>query len=141
MINILLDTNVVIDLLIDRQPFSIAAARIFDYAAKKRVRLLLTAVSYNNIYYIVKKQSTHKETIKILKSLGEYTEIIDTTKETILSALNSDFNDFEDAIQYFCGKSLKTLHVIATRDLKGFKYGNIPVMTPEQVISFIETIK
>ena len=105
MIHLFLDTNIVIDFLTDRKPFSSFAGRLFDYSVKGEVNLYLSAISYNNIYYVVRKVSSHKETIRILSSLIEMTEVIDLTSSSIKESLNSEFNDFEDALQYFSALS------------------------------------
>ena len=139
MKHFLLYTNVVIDFLIDRRPFSLTAAKLFDYSEKGKVKLHLTAVSYNNTYYILKKLTSHKETIKILKEIERITETIDTTHEAIKKALDSEFKDFEDAIQYYSASINKKLDCIVTRDISGFKLSKIPVLTPEEAVGLIES--
>jgi len=137
MKHFLLDTNVVIDFLTDRRSFSMEAAQLFDYSEKGKVKIYLTAVSYNNIYYIVKKLTSHKETIKILKGLEALTETIDTSRLAIKQALDSEFKDFEDAIQYFTAKSSKKMDAIVTRNVLDFKLSKIPILTPEEALSMI----
>ncbi|HET9057545.1 MAG TPA: PIN domain-containing protein [Chitinophagaceae bacterium] len=139
MKHLLLDTNVVIDFLIDRRPFSLVAARIFDYSESGKLKLYLTAVSYNNTYYVIKKLTSHKEAIKILKDLEKLTETIDTTHDAIKHALDSDFKDFEDAIQYFTAKSNKKIEAIITRNISDFKLSKIPVLTPDEAIGLVES--
>ncbi len=141
MKHFLLDTNVVIDLLTDRRPFSLVAAKLFDNSEKGKVKLYLTAVSYNNTYYIVRKLTSHKETIKILKELESLTETIDTTKEAIKNALESEFKDFEDAIQYFTSKTNKKLDAIITRNISDYKLSKISVLTPEEAVGLVESSK
>ena len=141
MKHFLLDTNVVIDFLTDRRPFSLVAAELFDYSEKGKVKLYLTAVSYNNTYYIVKKLSSHKETIKILKELEALTETVDTTKEAIRQALDSEFKDFEDAIQYFTARTNKKLDAIITRNVSDFKLSKISILSPEEAVGLIESSK
>jgi predicted nucleic acid-binding protein len=80
MKNIFLDTNVVIDLLADRRPFSLLAAKIFNYTLQGRVKFFISAVSYNNIYYILRQSLTNIETIRLLDGLSEMTEITDVSK-------------------------------------------------------------
>ncbi|MBK6523789.1 MAG: PIN domain-containing protein [Bacteroidia bacterium] len=135
----LLDTNVIIDLLTDRRPFSLVAAKLLNYSEKGKVKIYLTAVSYNNTYYIVRKLTSHKETIKILKELESLTETIDTTKEAIKHALESEFKDFEDAIQYFSSKTTKKLDAIVTRNVADFKLSKISILTPEEAVGLIES--
>jgi predicted nucleic acid-binding protein len=139
MIHLFLDTNVVIDFLTDREPFSHFAGKLFDYSVKGEVKLYLSAVSFSNIYYVVKKVSSHKEAIRILNRLEEMTEIIDTTSSTIHSALHSRFNDFEDAIQYFSAKLNSSINGIVTRNGGDFKHSTISILTPEEAIKFVES--
>lgn len=140
MKNIFLDTNVLIDFFADRKPFSLEAARLFNYSIKKKINLYISAVSYNNIYYILRQSCSHIETIKILTELNEWTVIIDVSKEIINKSLKSDFRDFEDAIQYNCAKSLKKIDFIVTRDTKDFKTSSLPILTPKEAVTLIESI-
>ena len=139
MIHLFIDTNVVIDFLTDRKPFSNLAGKLFDYSVKGKVKMYLSAVSYSNIYYVVKKVSSHKEAIKILNKLEEMTEIIDTTTSTIKNALGSEFKDFEDAIQYFSAKLNSNINGIVTRNGRDFKHSTISIFSLEEAIKFVET--
>jgi predicted nucleic acid-binding protein len=138
MMHLFLDTNIVIDFLTDRKPFSHHAARLFDYSDKGRVKLYLTAVSYNNTYYILRKLSSHKEAIKTMKALEGLTETLDTTASSVKSALQADFRDFEDAIQYFAAKESGVMNGIVTRNTADFKRSTLPIWTPEQAVNLVE---
>jgi predicted nucleic acid-binding protein len=83
MKHVFMDTNVVIDFLADRQPFSLHAARLFDLTIHGQVSIYISAVSYNNIYYILRQSLSNNTTIKLLEELSEMTEIIDVTKAII----------------------------------------------------------
>jgi predicted nucleic acid-binding protein len=71
MKNIFLDTNVLIDFFADRKPFSIEAARLFNYSFIKKIKIYISAVSYNNMYYIIRQSCSHTETIKMLTELND----------------------------------------------------------------------
>ena len=137
---IFLDTNILIDFFADRKPFSFEAAVLFNYSDKKKIKIYISAISYNNIYYILNRSYSHASTIKILEDLDEWTEIIDVSKEIIKKSLKSEFKDFEDAIQYNCAKSLNKIDFIVTRDTKDFKTSSLPIMTPKEAITLIESI-
>lgn len=139
MKSIFLDTNVLIDFFADRKPFSIEAARLFNYSLKKKIGIYISAVSYNNIYYILRQSCSHSETIKMLTELNEWTDIIDVSKVIINKSLKSDFKDFEDAIQYNCAKSLNKIDFIVTRDTKDFKTSALPILTPKEAVTLIES--
>ena len=135
------DTNVLIDFLADREPFATDAARLFDLSHKKKIQLYVSAVSYNNIYYILRQSLTHSATSKILGELNEWTHVIDVTVGVIRKSLTSEFKDFEDAIQYNCAKSLSTIEAIITRDTSDYKKSSLPVVTPKEAVSLIVGVK
>lgn len=125
-----LDTDVVIDFFTDREPFATPASELFELNEQGKVKLFLSAVSINNIYYIVRRFLGHKKTLETIELLADMTEIIGTTKKEIIQALNNDFADFEDSIQYSSALSIKGLDAIITRNVKDYKKSSIAVMTP-----------
>jgi len=124
--------------LANRQPYSEAASKIFDHAEKGKVNLFTSALSYSNIYYIIKKTCSHKEMITILRDLEALTETLDVTKQIISKALNSDFKDLEDSIQYHTAICNKKIAGIVTRNVKDYKNSELAVLTPDEVLSIIE---
>ena len=139
MKNIFLDTNVLIDFFADRKPISLNAAKLFDYSLKRKINIYISAISYNNIYYIIRQSLSHSETIKLLNEISEWTNVIDLTKDIINKSLKSDFKDFDNAIQYNCAKSLKKIDCIVTRNTKDFKTSSLPILTPKEAMSLIES--
>jgi len=139
MIIVFLDTNVLIDFLADRRPFSLDAARLFNYSLKGKIKIYISAVSYNNIYYILRQSLSHNETIKLLEKLNDWTEMIDVSKDIIKKSIQSGFKDFEDAIQYNCALTIKKIEFIVTRDAKDFKASTLPILTPKEANSLIES--
>lgn len=139
MKHIFMDTNVVIDFLANRQPFALDAARLFNLAVKEKVRIYISAVSYNNIYYILRQSLTNSATIKLLEDLAEITEITDVTNAIISQSLKTDFRDYEDAIQHYCALSIPKIDFIVTRNTKDFKKSTLPVLTPNEAISSLDS--
>ncbi len=137
MKHLFLDTNVIIDLLIDRKPFSEPVAQLFELAEKGKITLYISALSYSNIYYIVRKTCTHRQMISLLRDLEAITTTLDVTKQVIADSLNTGFKDFEDAIQYNTAISVKKITAIVTRDAKGFKNDAVAVFTPGEVLNII----
>jgi predicted nucleic acid-binding protein len=140
MKHIFMDTNVVIDFLANRQPFSLDAARLFDLAVDGKIIIYISAVSYNNIYYILRQSLTNNAAIKLLEELAEITEITDVTNAIIRQSLKTDFKDYEDAIQYYCALSIPKIDFIVTRNTKDFKKSTLPVLTPNEAISSLENV-
>lgn len=126
-----LDTNVVIDFLADRAPFSFEAAKLFNLVVSGKIVLHISAVSYNNIYYVMRQSLTNAATIKLLEKLSEMIEITDVTAHIIRQSLKTDF---KDAIQYYCALSIPEVQAIITRNTKDFKKSTLPVLTPTEAL-------
>ena len=138
MKTIFLDTNVIIDFLADRKPYSDEAALLFHQSLTGKLTIHVSALSFNNIYYILRRQYSHNECIKMLQTLSEWTTILDASKKIIIKSLQSDFSDFEDALQYFTALSHSAIEFIVTRNTKDFKKSKLPVMTPAELLSIIQ---
>ncbi len=132
-----LDTNILIDLLADRKPFSESAAMLFEWAAQNEIKLHISAISINNIYYILRQQLTHPRCIKLIKEITDLTSMIDANKKIIEQSLDSDFKDLEDAIQYQSALTHEKILAIITRDLKGYKHSKLPVITSKEAVKMI----
>jgi len=100
MNNFFLDADIVIDVLMAKKPFVEISSEIFRLAENNKVNLFISALSYWNIYYIIKKSNSHENAIEILKELSNYITAINVGQEIITLSINSSFNDFEDSIQY-----------------------------------------
>lgn len=125
-----IDSDVVIDFFTDREPHVNPASELFELNEKGAVMLYLSAVSINNIYYIVRRYLGHTKTLEVVESLIEMTEITGTSKVEIAQALKNNFKDFEDSIQYSSALTIKGLDAIITRNIKDYKNAKIAVMTP-----------
>ena len=137
MYKILVDTDVVMDFITKREPFDREAAQLFNLADRKRVKLYVSSLCLNNVYYLLRKIIEHKRTITILQKLIEISGVLSVDKRVVISALNSKFNDFEDAIQHFSAVENGDVDMIITRNLKDYKQSKIVVMTAG---SFVATM-
>ncbi|KFC20149.1 type II toxin-antitoxin system VapC family toxin [Chryseobacterium sp. FH1] len=133
-----IDSDVVIDFFTDREPHANPASEIFELSEQGSVELYLSALSINNIYYIVRKFLGHKKTLEIVETLVEMTEVIGTSKAEILQALKNDFSDFEDSVQYSSALTITGLDAIITRNVKDYRNSSIAVMTPLNFLKMIE---
>ncbi len=137
MKQILLDTNIALDLLARRIPFYNDAAALFTLADKKKISLSISALSLANIHYVITKLKPEQETRKILRNLVILLQVLSLDDKILDLALNSDFNDFEDAIQYFTAIE-NDQDLIVTRNMSGFRKSKIPVMTAREfMVSFM----
>ena len=139
MKTLFLDTNVVMDFLTDRKPFSKEAATLLDLGRQRKISIYISAISFNNIYYVSKSALGHEKTIHFLKELQQWVQVIALTDEILQSALNKGFKDFEDAIQYCSANSIQSLDMLVTRNGRDFKKGNLIICTPKEALSLIGT--
>jgi predicted nucleic acid-binding protein len=130
MTDLFIDTDVIIDFLIDRKPFSREAAIIFTLIEQKKLKGFSSSLTFSNLYYVLRKIESHNKVISKLDSLSKMVGILKVEEQTIKNALASGFPDFEDSIQYFSAVNSKKINVIITRNIKDFKKSEIPVMTP-----------
>lgn len=138
MENVFIDTDVIVDFLTDRKPFSIDSAKIFSLIDQKKVKGCVSSLSFSNLYYVLRKFGTHKKVVNNLQELAELVDILRVDSGTIKSALAADFKDFEDSIQYFTAQDNKKIDCIITRNIKDFKDSYLPVMTPETFLVTFE---
>jgi len=137
MRHIFIDTNVIIDFLADRHPFSDYAAMLFQLAKENKIRVHISAISFNNTYYILRKVTSHKSALSLLSEIEEYVGVQETNRAIIRKAIKSNFKDFENAIQYFSAVLIGKIDVITTRDVKNFKKSELPVLSPETTIKLL----
>lgn len=134
MHKILIDTDVILDFFFDRQPFSESAAKILSLCEKKEISGYVTPVIVSNVYYLLRQTATHEKVIENLRSLMSFIDVLIVDKSAILQALNSEFKDFEDALQNYSAEQSKEIDVIITRNIKDFKRSNLAVMTPDNYL-------
>ena len=132
MARVFIDTDVIIDFLANRKPFSENAAILFNRMEKKEIEGYTSAQSISNLYYILRKYSSNKRALEALRELTELIGILPVNAEIIGKALQSAFADFEDGIQYFCAEAGQA-DVIITRNVRDYKGVRIAVMTPDMV--------
>ena len=137
MNTILIDTDVILDLLFDRQPFADDATKILALCEEGKLKGFVTPVAISNTYYLLRKTASHDKVIEHLKMLLAIVDIALMTKETVMAALNSSFKDFEDALQNYSAESDIEISVIVTRNIKDYKLSNLAVMTPEEFLKMV----
>jgi len=130
---IFIDTDIILDLFAKREPFNKAAIVLFSLVEKNKVHAFTTPVVFSNLFYILTKFKTRKFAHSTLRKLRLLLSIIQVDEKVIDLALNSDFKDFEDAIQYYAAK-LNNLEFIITRNVKDFSSKVINVLTADDFI-------
>ncbi|MDP3001969.1 MAG: PIN domain-containing protein [Bacteroidales bacterium] len=137
MRKIFIDTNIILDLLAYRMPFYTDAAELFSLADKKKLTLSISSLCLADTHYILSKQNPEMEVRKILRNLKVLVNVLSLDDKITDLALNSEFHDFEDAIQYYTAIENEQ-ELIITRNQSDFKDSKIPIMTAGEFIKSIE---
>lgn len=140
MKKVFLDTNVLLDFLMKREPFFKCANSIIRMLENNMISGQISALSFGQIYYFYRKKNGHKFAIDHIKALLKLMDVCSLTKDSISLALDSRFLDFEDAMQYFSAVSIEAPDFIITRNVKDFKYSEVPVFTPETFLSYFDSL-
>jgi predicted nucleic acid-binding protein len=133
MDKILVDTNIVLDLLAKREEFWQEAQELFTLSDQKKVKLFVSSLTFANTYYLLSKNLKIENARKILRKFKVLVEVLPMDDKIIDLSLDSDFKDFEDAIQYHTAIE-NNLDLVITRNLKDFKLSKIPVLTAKNYI-------
>ena len=139
MTDAFIDTDVIIDYITDRKPFSDSSEIIFALIENRKLKGHTSALCFSNLYYLINQQLSRKMTLSILKDLSSILNILKVDEDSVLQALNSDFRDFEDALQYYSASDYKRIDLIVTRNVRDYKHSDLPVMTPDTLIKSINS--
>jgi len=138
MINkVFIDTDIILDLLAQREQFYDSAAVLFSLIDLNKVKAFTSPVVIANIFYILSKLRNKSFALKNVKKIRAFLSILNLDEKIIDLASSSDFNDFEDSIQYYTSIE-NDIDYIITRNKKDFKLSKIPVFTAEEFLSQIK---
>lgn len=134
MKKLFLDSDVLLDLLLDRPPFSEDIASLIEGAIHADVALFTSPVSITNIHYIIGKIENRTKANQKIKKVLNLVRIENMGQSVIDRAAASKFKDFEDAVQHFC--ALEAGHqILITRNTKDYKAAEISVMNPKECLA------
>jgi predicted nucleic acid-binding protein len=131
---VFVDTDIIYDLLGKRDPFYLPAAQLFTLADEGKVQIFISALSLANLHYLISKQRTEEEAKEILRKFKVLFQVAPLNDKIIDLALNSEFSDFKDAIQYYSALQ-NEIEVLLTRNLKDYRKAQITVLTAQDFIN------
>lgn len=135
---ILVDTNIVLDVLLKREPYRTNSEIILSKCADRQIIGYLAAHTIPNIFYILRKSYTRQERRKLIKNLCSIFRVSDLNLDKILSAIdNEDFTDFEDCLQEECAVNIMADYIV-TRNPKDFEKSRVKVIDPEGFILLLK---
>lgn len=130
---VLLDTNIILDFALERQPFYSESEQIFVFAQHRQIEGYVSASTFGDLYYIIRKNKSRDWTLQFLNRLATFCQVATVDRAAITIALAANFRDFEDAIQYSTAV-VNQLDSIITRNPEDFPVTTPRIMTPNQLI-------
>ena len=131
---IFIDTNIIVDLFSRREPYYIHAARLFSAIEKGLIEAYVSSLTFANLHYLLRKESGSNKAVEALKNLRKLVAILPVDDGVVVQALDSGFNDFEDAIQYHTALA-SNISCLVTRNQKDFRTAAIKVCSAEEFLA------
>lgn len=129
-----LDTNIIIDVMLKREPYCSSSLKVLKLAEDGKINAYMTPNSITDIIYILRKHYSMKTGLyEALYGLLEIIDVCDILKTDVLRAFDLDFDDYEDALIASCAKRMKSDYII-TRDIKGFQKSSVKSISPDDFI-------
>ena len=132
--NILIDTNVLLDIMLERQPFVVSAEKVFEEAKRKPINLFISATTITDLYYIMRKAKGRDQALALIEDLLQCAEVVSVDKAVIIHALHSGLPDFEDAVQEGTAKQAN-ISMIVTRNERDFERSDLDIYSPEAFVA------
>jgi predicted nucleic acid-binding protein len=139
-LKILFDTNIILDVLLNREPFVKLSASLVSAVEDKKIEGFLCATTITTLDYLISKETNRsKSRIEIRKLLSIF-KISEVNLKVLELSLNSEFKDFEDAVQYYSGEYCGVTSLV-TRNTKDYKQAKLPIYTPSELSNLINISK
>ena len=137
---VLVDTNVVLDVLLDRRPFAEAATQVFALVEESRIEGFLCATTVTTVDYLLGQALAPEKARDALKKLLDLFEIAPVNRPVLEQALRSGISDFEDAVLEQAGR-LVAADAITTRNVRDFEKSTVTVYDPRELISTVKMME
>ena len=131
---VFVDTNVLLDVLAQRKPFHSEAERVWSLAESGRIDGYVSAISFNNCYYIIHKYAGRRSAEKSIRLLRDIFSPVDLTAQVLGQAIDAGFSDFEDAIQFHSAVHARVACII-TRSQDHFPRTPISILSPAEFLA------
>jgi predicted nucleic acid-binding protein len=134
MDNVFVDTDVVLDLFIRREPHHTEALQLFTNINRSKVKCFTSPIVIANAYYILSKVKDKGYALERIKGLRKFVRVVPIDENVIDSALEKPYKDFEDSIQYACAKK-NGIGIIVTRNTKDYPKSDITIANPGEYLN------
>lgn len=137
-INILIDSNIILDVVQEREPFTSNAKNILSQCITRRINGFVTTHSLCDIFYILRKDKTLAERLSLIGTLCKYVTVLSERQSDFEDiANNPETRDLEDSLQMVCAENY-ALDYIVTRNTKDFSASKIPAIEPDTFINILK---
>jgi predicted nucleic acid-binding protein len=133
---VLFDTDVILDLLLDREPFSKAAAQIFSKVEMGDITGYMCATTVTTIHYLATKVIGTKRAKKSIRKLLSLLEVAPINREVLEGALEGKYKDFEDGVVSEAAHQVEA-KIIVTRNILDFRDSIVPAYTPDEILKML----
>ncbi len=133
---LLIDTNVVLDVLLNRPEFVKASSMIWKICETEQAKGYISTLTYANMMYVMRKQLTSEQIEEVFCKLNLIFEFADFSSAVLERAMNMKWKDFEDAVQSATAESVHADYII-TRNLKDFTQSKVMAFTPAELLARI----
>ncbi len=134
MKKIFLDSDVLLDLLLDREPFADYIAKIIEHSLSSNIQLCVSPITITNINYIIEKLENRKKAAAKRRKILKLVQVENVGQLIITKASDSKFKDFEDAVQNYCAEESEH-QIILTRNTKDYKESDLSILTPKEYLA------
>ena len=132
---LLIDTNIILDVLLKREPFYNEGAKVLNLAKEDNISLYVSASAITDIYYIANQSLRDKAEVKdLIVKLINIVSIASVSEDEIRYALTLPWKDFEDSVQYSVAL-LQEMEGIVTRNSSDYKEAEVKIWTPKELLS------
>lgn len=130
---ILLDTNVIVDVALERQPYFGDSETVLSLVEQGQIEGYISGSTFSDLYYIIRKDKGRDLSLEFLREISTFCQVATVNQDAINTALNANFRDFEDAIQYGTA-IINNLDAIVTRNPQDFPVATPRIVTPQLLI-------
>ena len=130
---VLLDTNVILDFVLNRPPFAANAAAILKAHQNGDIEAYISAITPVNLYYIARKMKGAAEARRLVGQVLASVKVCSVDQSILQIAHSLPFTDYEDAVQHASATANK-IDIIVTRNLKDFRNATLPVYSPSEFL-------
>ncbi len=131
---VFVDSDVLIDVLATRKPFFELSSGVLTLAEQKVFRAYTSPLILANTFYVIEKFANRATALGALKKIRKFIDVVEMNQKTVDQALDSDYRDFEDALEVFSAENA-VMDFIVTRNLKDYGNSNVRALGPGELLA------